>query len=187
MSWEVEQKFPLTDGVAVRDRLVVLGATFEPQIEQFDWYYSHPCRDFAQTDEAFRLRQVGKFNCITYKGPKLDPATKTRREIELPLPQGRSVPDQFAELLTALGFRLAGTVRKVREPGRLGWDGHDVQVSLDIVQPIGAFLEIEILAGDDTLAAAKTGLESLARTLALGPGERRSYLELLMPKNVLTN
>jgi adenylate cyclase class 2 len=187
MAWEVEQKFPLTDVVAVRQKLAELGTRFEPQIEQIDWYYSHPCRDFAQTDEAFRLRQVGELNFVTYKGPKLDPATKTRREIDLPLPPGRSAPDHFAELLTALGFRLAGTVRKIREPGTLDWDGHDVQVALDIVDPIGAFLEIEILADDNTLGAAKSGLESLARRLALGPGERRSYLELLAKKDGVTN
>jgi len=179
MSWEVEQKFPLQDFVAARQKLAALGANFEPQIEQIDWYFNHPSRDFAQTDEAFRLRQVGEGNFITYKGPKLDAATKTRREIELPLPRGRSLPDQFAELLTALGFRLAGTVHKIREPGMLDWEGHHVHLALDIVDPIGAFLEIEIVAADDTLAAAKSGLESLARRLALGPGERRSYLELL--------
>ena len=48
-----------------------------------------PCRDFAQTDEALRIRTVGDTSFVTYKGPKLDATTKTRRELELPLRRRR--------------------------------------------------------------------------------------------------
>src|SRR5262245_45114391 len=131
MQWEVEQKFPLNDAPAVRTKLLELGARFESPIEQVDRYFNHPSRDFAQTDEAFRLRQVADKNFITYKGPKLDPTTKTRREIELPLPPGRLIPGKFTELFAALGFQLVGTVSKCREPGTLDWEGQNVHVAID--------------------------------------------------------
>lgn len=182
MAWEVEQKFPLSDVAAVRQRLVERGATFESAIEQIDRYFNHPARDFAQTDEAFRLRQVGDSNFMTYKGPRLDQTTKTRRELELPLPSGESIAQQYSELLTAIGFRLVAAVHKRREPGTLAWEGHLVQIALDSVDHIGEFLELEIMADERTLADAKSSLESLTRRLNLGPSERRSYLELLLLK-----
>ena len=64
-------------------------------------------RDFAQTDEALRIRQVSGANQITYKGPKIDEATKTRREIEIPLAPGTDLVTKYQELLEAIGFRWA--------------------------------------------------------------------------------
>src|SRR5689334_8755809 len=103
MHYEVEQKFPLPNTANTEAKLAELGAQFEPPIEQIDHYFRHPSRDFATTDEALRLRQVGPENFITYKGPKIDPATKTRRELELPLTDGPKTFAQFTELLGALG------------------------------------------------------------------------------------
>ena len=88
MTIEVEQKFRVADTEGVRKKLVALGATFHEPIRQVDLYFAHPQRDFAQTDEALRLRQVGSENYMTYKGPKLDQNTKTRHEIEVGLAAG---------------------------------------------------------------------------------------------------
>lgn len=60
MQWEVEQKFHVSDQTAIHAKLREFGASFTEPIEQIDWYFNHPARDFAQTDEAFRLRQVGE-------------------------------------------------------------------------------------------------------------------------------
>lgn len=54
--FEVEQKFPLADVAAVERRLAELGAQAGGTVEQVDRYFNHPVRDFAQTDEALRLR-----------------------------------------------------------------------------------------------------------------------------------
>ena len=105
MAIEVEQKFRVDDLAALQRRLAELGARpGETQI-QVDCYYAHPTRDFAATDEALRLRRIGPSNYITYKGPKLDETTKTRREIEIPLPAGGAAAAQAAELLEVLSFR----------------------------------------------------------------------------------
>src|SRR6185295_14932137 len=105
MSFEVEQKFPVTDLPALEARLAGVGAREEKVLSQVDQYFAHPARDFARTDEALRIRRVDAENLVTYKGPKLDAATKTRREIELPLAPGDQGAKSFAELLQALGFR----------------------------------------------------------------------------------
>src|SRR4051812_48696421 len=115
MHYEVEQKFPLTDVSAIEAKLAALGASFQPAIQQIDHYFRHPSRDFATTDEALRLRQAGSDSFITYKGPKIDLTTKTRRELELSLPAGAETIEEFTELLLALGFSLVATVTKQRQ------------------------------------------------------------------------
>jgi len=180
MQWEVEQKFRAADLAAVKAKLEKLGVRFDEPIQQADRYFNHPARDFGQTDEAFRIRQVGEQNFITYKGPKVDPATKTRRELELPLPDGGDVAGQFAEVLVALSFRPVATVKKIRQKGRFSWEGHSVEAALDQVESVGSFVELEIGADDSQLDTAKAALKSLAEKLDLGPSDRRSYLELLL-------
>jgi adenylate cyclase, class 2 len=180
MHLEVEQKFRVASLAEVRQRLVELGTVFAPSIEQADTYFAHPARDFARTDEALRLRRVGETNYITYKGPKLDRETKTRRELELPLPAGTKSFDQYTELLLALGFGQVATVLKRREPGRLTWDGLPVEIALDMVEGLGDFVELEIATNDSSHSAAKSAIAGLGQQLGLGAGERRSYLELLL-------
>lgn len=185
--YEVEIKCRLADRAATERRLVDLGARMREPIAQSDTYFSHPCRDFARTDEALRLRRDGDQVAITWKGPRLDAATKTRREIELPLAVGgpaATTPTQTLEqwtgLLAAIGFRPVGTVAKTRTPGGLSWDGREVEVALDAVAGLGDFLEIEIVAAEGDLAAATSCLESLAAALGADQRERRSYLELVL-------
>lgn len=178
--YEVEQKFPVADHAALRQRLVELGATLVPPIEQADTYFAHPARDFAKTDEALRLRTVGERNWITYKGPKIDTQTKTRRELEVPLVAGPVARREYEELLAHLGFRPVATVRKRREVAALAWMGYEVEAALDLVEHVGPFVELETSADLAGLAGAKDVLASLARQLGLEGGERRSYLELLL-------
>jgi adenylate cyclase class 2 len=180
VQYEVELKLPVPDLAHVRKRLRALGAMFDPPVDQADTYFAHPARDFARTDEALRLRQIGELNFITYKSPKLDAETKTRREIEIPLASGHAALEQFAELLLALGFNRILTVRKRREAGRLEWEGQWVELALDAVEGLGSFVELEIAADDSTLATSRTAVVMLAKRLRFGASERRSYLEMLI-------
>src|SRR4051812_5270864 len=180
MHWEVEQKFRIDDPQGVRARLIALGVEFHGAIHQVDHYFRHPSRDFATTDEALRLRQIGDSSFIAYKGPKIDAATKTRREIELPLSSGTTAFSQFESLLVALGFATAGIVRKQRDCGVIHWQSHQVEVAWDEVEGLGKFPELEIAATDESLPQAKAALASLQERLGLTTVERRSYLELLL-------
>jgi adenylate cyclase class 2 len=180
MHLEVEQKFPVGSLAEIRPRLAALGATFAGPIDQADTYFAHPSRDFAATDEALRLRRVGNTNCITYKGPRLDGQTKTRKELELPLASGEEAFDQYSQLLAALGFHAVATVHKRREAAHLAWEGLAIEAALDSVARVGQFVELEISADEGHLDQAQAAIASLAKELGLRVAERRSYLELLL-------
>lgn len=182
MQLEIEQKHPVEDLQRVRKALEALGATFGPPMHQVDTYFRHPARDFVQTDEALRLRQVGEANWITYKGPKIDTQTKTRREIELPLGPGQKSLDSWGEMLDILGFNQVWTVSKERVSGIVAWEGAEIHLALDQVAGLGTFLELEVLADELELILAKSRLASLAKKLALEHSERRGYLDLLLSK-----
>lgn len=180
--FEVELKFAVADLHVIAAKLRELGATLAEPVVQVDQYFAHPSRDFAETDEALRIRQVGQRNCITYKGPRLDATTKTRREIELPLVNGEDHADAFGELLASLGFSPAGIVRKTRRAARFAYDGWQVEAALDTVDGLGDFVELELQADQPQLDDARGVLSKLAGELGLTAGERRSYLELLQAK-----
>ena len=83
MNYEVELKFRIDDPQRIAGLLDGLEAT-PGEIEQHrDTYFNHPARDFAETDEAFRIRSIGDDNRLTYKGPLVDKQTKTRQEVEV--------------------------------------------------------------------------------------------------------
>jgi adenylate cyclase class 2 len=182
MRFEVEQKFPVSDLAAIEPRLVDLGMTIGAPVEQVDRYFAHPVRNFAQTDEALRIRRVGSDSFITYKGSKIDSTSKTRREIEMPLAGGADALPRWTELLTALGFRSVAEVTKRRRTGHFEWNGRQIEVALDEVGPLGSFVELEIAADAAEVEPARGCIASLAATLGLERSERRSYLELLLGK-----
>jgi adenylate cyclase, class 2 len=183
MSYEVEQKFPVTDLARLKGALTELHAVAEPPVDQADQYFAHPARDFAITDEALRIRRVGDQNYLTFKGPKLDATTKTRREIEITLEGGKTGFERATELFSALGFQPVAQVHKVRQPFELRWLDRTVEIALDQVTSVGSFVEIELVVGSDEVDAAKACLASLAERLQLDNSERRSYLELLLAKS----
>ena len=196
MPYEVEMKFPAADLAGLESRLAGLGATIAAAQSEVDVYFAHPARDFAKTDEALRIRRKGDcpnfrpnengtvplstVNSITYKGPKIDAATKTRREIELPLSPGGQAAQAWTDLIEALGFTPVGEVRKSRRKARVEWQGRSVEVSLDEVDRLGSYVELELIAEADNLDAARSHILSLAEALGLKNSERRSYLELLL-------
>ena len=182
MTFEVEQKFPMRDRESFSERIVALGGKFGLAFSQADTYYAHPSRDFAATDEALRIRRQSGTSCITYKGVKLDAATKTRREIELQLPGDDIDGVQLAEMLELLGFRPVATVNKTRRPATLSWQNWAVQIAMDDVDGLGSFAELEVTAEESQLDAARTAVLALATELELSGAERRSYLEMLLDR-----
>ncbi len=180
MRFEVEQKHRLNDVAAFVVRLAEQGVRPEPPVVQSDLYYAHPARDFAATDEALRIRSVAGASFVTYKGPKLDAATKTRREIELPLDSQDADGARFGALLEALGFMPVATVRKERRKFAIRRQGYDVEGAIDCVEGVGDYVELELMADEHELESAKRAIRQLAIELELGPSERRSYLEMLL-------
>lgn len=177
---EVELKFRVDDLDPVRRAVSGLGGEAGPSIRQVDTYFAHPVRDFATTDEALRVRVVGETGCVTYKGPLLDGVTKSREETEIWFSGGAADAGRFAGVLEKLGFARVRSVEKTREPWRMTWDGHEVEVALDEVTGLGSFAELETAASRESFDLAKGCLLGLAEKLGLRDGERRSYLALLL-------
>jgi len=167
---EVEIKAYCDDPDALRARLAELGGALEGSLIEEDSYFNHPSRDFAETDEAFRIRSTPEGPVVTYKGPKIGERSKTRYENEVPIGDA----DAFSDILTRLGFRPVRVVKKRRELYAL----EGAHVCLDSIEGLGHFAEVEILSEDREEAEKK--LFSLAEKLGLSRFERRSYLELLL-------
>jgi len=111
--FEVEAKFRVARWEPVMEAVRGLGGAWGPVRAQCDLYLAHPARDFARTDEALRIRQDGDAFRLTYKGPKLDRATKTRKELELPLADPAAA-ESLRRIFESLGFRPVALVRKRR-------------------------------------------------------------------------
>ncbi|MHA1156820.1 MAG: class IV adenylate cyclase, partial [Candidatus Heimdallarchaeota archaeon] len=136
-----------------------------------------PARDFAQTDEAFRIREEGTEVLLTYKGPKFDKKSKTRKEIEIKIPN----TEQMFELLNSLGFRKVHVVSKERKIYVL----NDIHWSLDLVDSLGSFIELEkIVSTKDEVDSALIAIFEAVESLGLKPKDtiRKSYMELLLEK-----
>ena len=178
---EVELKYRVAGSQALRTRLASLGGVCHGEVGQRDQYFNHPQRDFAQTDEAVRVRTVGDTAAVTYKGPLVDKVTKTREEIEVEL-AGPSGGAGLEAILLRLGFRPVLTVEKRRERWLLNYAGREIEVACDRVAGLGEFVELETAAEQSELAESREVLLRLAEELGLPAetAERRGYLTLLL-------
>jgi adenylate cyclase class 2 len=177
---EVEVKFAVADFAPLEAVLAQWNAQLEPPRRDEDRYFNAPDRDFAQTDEALRIRSIGEINALTYKGRKCDPDTKTRLEIEVPFASGAAAADNLARLLVQLGYRPVATVRKTRRVAHFRHGGFMLQATLDEVAGVGRFAEVETMADESRFAEAKTAVLAAAAQLGMTQPERRSYLQLLL-------
>ena len=183
------------DDAAVRERLADAGASRERVVFQADTYYDAPHREFAETDEALRVRREadlgadapegmaavadalegGAFDArVTYKGPLVDDASKTREEFETGVADGATMARVFEEL----GFSAAATVAKRRE----FWEYEGVTVTVDDVADLGTFVEAETETDADGVDAGRERVGNALRKLGLNPDAqiRTSYLGLLL-------
>ena len=174
--YEVEVKVRASHE-SVRSRLESAGGTHLGEREQIDVYFEAPHRDFAARDEALRLREEtdpdGTRTVLTYKGPRLEGATKTRTEHETSV--GSRTEMQAA--LSELGFSPAATVEKTRD--QYTFEG--CTVSLDRVAGLGEFVEVETTVEADAIGKGQETVTESLENLGLGDAERlqMSYLELL--------
>jgi adenylate cyclase class 2 len=173
---EVEVKARVDALDIIEERLQDMGFSLSASEEHSDVYLNHPARDFASTDEALRLRSVRSGDVertvMTYKGPKLDSTTKTREEVNV------TVKGDALSLLRLNGYTAVLTVKKSRRVYRK----KDIEVCLDTVPGLGTFVEIECQSHE--LEEARARVMALAKELGLEDLERRSYLELLLEKQV---
>ncbi|QDX41605.1 class IV adenylate cyclase [Salarchaeum sp. JOR-1] len=186
--YEVEVKVE-ADHERVRRELDERGADAGETVVQEDTYFDAPHRDFAETDEALRVREQatvregespsgaldGADSRVTYKGPLVDGESKTREEHETGVESGR----ELRAVLDGLGFAEAARVRKVRSYYAL--DG--VTVTLDDVTGLGEYVEVELeVESEPEISDARERAYGVLRDLGLDPDAqiRTSYLGLLL-------
>lgn len=167
---EVEAKVALHGPEELRSTLHRLGAAATPAVVEVDVFFAHPQRDLSASDEALRLRGDPQGFELTHKGPRQPGAYKAREERTVRL------ADDPTALLGALGFRPAVRLRKTRERHRLG----TLEVTLDHVEGLGWFAEVEALGPD--ARAAEAAVQAALRELGLAgrPRVTGSYVELAL-------
>jgi adenylate cyclase class 2 len=170
---EIECKLRVPALEPVRERLLISHGTPLGTLREKDAYFNAPHRDFGTTDESLRIRYLDGRCILTYKGPKKkDYHFKAREEINVDISSG----DEFEILLTHLGFFKVAEVRKTRENYRF----REATVSLDTVEGLGTFVEIEAPNRIDLKDPEKL-IEDIARELGIsGTPLLTSYLELLL-------
>lgn len=174
---EAECKFRVSDAASLRTQLDKIGAVFVRREEHRDTYLRHPSRDFHATDEALRIREIDGEPFITYKGPRLAGLIKIRPEIELPMVPGTA--DDWLKIWEHLGFVVALTVPKSREVYSFEYCSRNVTITLDHVEPLGYFAEIErIVSEASEIEKVQQDILAVGRMLDLLQVEPRSYLGL---------
>lgn len=174
---EVEVKAKIRSFDEMRKRLDEINAVKVKTEHQEDRYFNSQVRDFAQTDEALRIRETksdDKHNLfITYKGPKIDAKSKTREEVEMEIEDA----DKASKIFENLGFKEVRTVVKDREY----YQYENYEISLDNVHGLEPYMEIEISLEDNSdYSKAQESIFELFEKLGITEGfERTSYLELL--------
>jgi adenylate cyclase class 2 len=172
---EIELKVRISSLDPVRQQLIRLKARSYGRIHEHDVYYNAPHRDFGVTDEAVRVRYTNDHAVVTYKGAKIKSSgLKAREELNTAVESG----EIFEQMLDRLGFKKTAEVNKWRENYKLG----NMAISLDSVDELGTFAEIEIMAeNDDSDASAQ--IEKISKEMGIqGEPILASYLELLLSK-----
>jgi adenylate cyclase class 2 len=172
---EIELKVRISSLDPVRQQLHRLNARFCGRIHEHDVYYNAPHRDFGKTDEAIRIRYTNDHAVLTYKGAKIKTSgLKAREELNTAVESG----EIFEQVLDRLGFKKTAEVNKWRENYKLG----NMAISLDNVDELGTFAEIEILAeNNDTDVTIQ--IEKISKEMGIqGEPILDSYLELLLSK-----
>jgi adenylate cyclase class 2 len=181
--FEVELKLP-AEHDSVRRELQQREAIRCGELTQRDRYYNAPHRDFAQTDEALRIRterptddsasqQVVATTYLTYKGAKLEESSKTRPEHETKVGSEESL----VQIIESLGFEIAAAVIKHREV----YEIEQFEITLDNVEEVGEFIEIEReIKSEEDVEVASNKIREFASGLGIDPTThlRESYLEM---------
>ena len=177
LEFELKVRIPSLD--PVRKQLIGHNARFCGRIHEHDIYYNAPHRDFGVTDEAIRVRYTNDNAVVTYKGAKIKTsALKAREELNMVVDSGAV----FEQMLDRLGFTRTAEVNKWRENYRL----FEAAITLDEVENLGTFIEIEILSADEN-SNPTARIEEIAKEVGVfGEPILASYLELLLSKQSAT-
>ena len=178
---EVEIKLKIQDRQALAAKLLELDFHPGRLLRETDVYFRAAHHDFVKRDEALRVRETEDLETgektaqLNFKGPKLDDASMTRKEMETTVGDGGTV----RAILEQIGFTPVIPVEKVRQYFHRGRQ----TACVDQVTGLGDFLELEILTEAETgRSAALTEIEEVLRQAGYSMEDttRISYLSQLM-------
>jgi adenylate cyclase class 2 len=185
---EAEIKIPIDEILLDMDPKEYIIDKIGPPLEevsQKDLYFQNPIKNFSQTDEALRIREIqikkGKQLVeITYKGPKIGSELKIRKELTIKTGDFK----EAIRIFKKLGFKIVLEVAKTR----VNWYHDAFIISLDDIKGLGKYIEIETQTHDSNsnLAELKEKLTDFTKQLFPqwnGENMRQSYLELLLLKS----
>ncbi|MCK0138918.1 class IV adenylate cyclase [Aliiroseovarius sp. F47248L] len=182
--FEIELRYRLgSEVLAVEFGKNVLNQGFkvEASLSQEDIYYSSKHKDFIESEECLRIRTVDGRSEITWKPPSTADMKVAdefwKEEVDL---QIGSQHDIAKKMLNALDFFEVATVEKQRQ-SFVGPEG--VEVSIDVVKGVGAFVELEVKHHDPD--HGKRVIRRTAEGLGLAASEicRTPYRDLVREAN----
>lgn len=177
---EVEVKAQINNVDKIKEKLHTIGAKKYKTEFQKDTYFNSPIVDFKQTDEALRIRKTKSDGLtqtmITYKGPKINTQSKTRKEIEMKIEDSAKAK----QILENIGFIQVRDVCKNREYFKY----QNFEISIDKVEGLPPYIEIEITLPDNQkYLQSQDKIFDLFKKIGITEGfETKSYLELLEEK-----
>ena len=181
---EIEIKAKINNSKEAFEKIKDIGGVYSHTEIQRDIYFNGDNKDFKKTDEALRIREIPDgdnfINILTFKGPKLDSETKTRKEIEVTIDDKENMTD----ILINLGYKPSAIVNKVRRIFKYD----DYTITVDKLNELGYFIEIEYVTEDiDDIDRIQEKIFEIFNKMGITDGfEKKSYLELL-EKNKINN
>ena len=184
---EVEIKLPLRrqekteETGRIAEVLCSMGFRKAARFRQRDTYFDNEAGEIRGGGKALRIRETKDLMKgvvtveLNFKGPRMDQVSMTRQELETEVGQAET----GRRILAALGFSpvLPEVVKERTEYRR-----KEITAALDRVEGLGDFLELEILADEETEnGKVLQKLEELLGELGYQMGDTvtRSYLSML--------
>jgi adenylate cyclase class 2 len=139
MCVEIEAKIKVDSLPEIERKLAELGADFQAEQLQTDYFFDDTNVTLTTADRCLRLRRQSVTDSerffLTYKGAKEKSNFKKRQEIEIEIVDAEST----RKLLSALGYEKVLIIEKKRRLWQLG----GCAVALDQLPLLGDFVEIE--------------------------------------------
>jgi len=176
---EVEAKVRINDVEDMEKRIKEQGAEYKGTVKQADEYYDFPDMRILNSGGAFRVRAADRNYRVTYKGCKKNEETTSRDEIEI----GIESAEKMIKILENIGFIELCEIKKKRKVYLLA----GLKISLDEVEGLGSFMEMEGLANSEKEYKEKKGeIFKLLDKLGV-PSEdisQRSYMEMALNRKI---
>lgn len=184
---EVEAKFPLHNKEFTTNQLNSLGIITETNNIQKDIYYTPAHENFLEKNpisEWLRVRNTNEETTINYKNWTNNGKNNkiSCKEVEI----GIDDYNGMIEMLEALDFKKIIVVEKIRNT----WEYNNIMISLDTINDLGNFIELEFKTNlfdneEDSLNYLKNAIQELG--IEVGEQIFAGYPQLLMKKNESNN